>query len=873
MSLDWGPDHLPAGLPAPFASGKEGLRKLQEILGIPNRRELQSILHVPVVKMFLKPMKSKFRGLKTSQRLQKETIAFYSDPIQRRLAWELSFGTNAINEPAIVPSLDFEAMKLYNPQFMELDMPPETIDDSLAMFGDYSDWDFSMDHEIPVFHVWPDLRQDLSHWKTLPSDRQEAVGLATFAVATVLDDSRFLAWAASHVERLAFDFAFALKDSARDSTVSVARKNNSQAGTNSYGSILRNWTRNCNLIINVAEKLKDDPPQPDNFDDLFLPIDELRKLRDPLKSALKKRDRECLIEGISDTISSCIKEFDAPWLVPVSGRVFAQWKLEYLHKSKATEEVVMKDVERFKQALNTELRNWRRWEDAKEKRKRELEEFEFRATADLARQLYEEDREATLHEIMAEAARQANDGKRQVLRALAPDGKFFESTRDYERELTDAQRNADLSSGPSTQASPQEGARAQSGPQATSGESSTSEVKLGRVVDEESRGQAGEGDHLGRNGDSGDSARTSPPADLAGDHTQPSDSEPRHANPVESLSEAPKSAEDRADWADEIARNESWYSWLKDVGDPDIGRKLEVPNLRADPILPSVFSFRDPRQFASSLTEKVKNGGLANRRTSLEKLASFLYSDSSKGHPDWYPIYRAILRFSLSQSKSHDSYRYMAFLMTELMLRTYRNTKEYRLLVDAALKFVNNCTRDGDVQSSVELAELFLGAPCRDREYLVKNFLGTVTQLYSREPVDKLPPRLQKIAEDVRGSVRDFREESRNQILSNFLSGKRMVVYTLQMTTAKTLKTKLEMIEPSVKIRLLDNAVWNDSLVNPVRNADICLMVKSASKHNMIDMISRVRNEVGKDVLEPTSKGVESAMREIYRAAGLDNLH
>ena len=80
--------------------------------------------------------------------------------------------------------------------------------------------------------------------------------------------------------------------------------------------------------------------------------------------------------------------------------------------------------------------------------------------------------------------------------------------------------------------------------------------------------------------------------------------------------------------------------------------------------------------------------------------------------------------------------------------------------------------------------------------------------------------------------------------ISKYLKGKKMIVDTLQTTTAKTLKRRLESIEPSVKIRLLENSVWNDSLVNPVRNADICLMVKSASKHNMIDMISRTGNEM-----------------------------
>ena len=822
MNLDFGAQPLPAGLPARFTSGKDGLRRLQELLGVPNRRELQSLLHVPVIRKFLKPLKSKFRGLKTARRLEQEIIAFYSDPEQRRIAWEFSFETNAIGGMPIVPSLEFEAMKQYNPKFLGLDVPHETIDESLAAFGDYFDWEYSTHFEIPMFHVWPDLRQDLTQWGTLSSDRQEVVGLATFAMATLLDDSRFLTWAASHSKILATDFAFAFEDLARGGRTPHTKAEKHHADSTAYRNILRDWNRNCELIIDIAGRLKSDPPQPERFDDLFRPIDKLKKLRNPLELALTQRDRVRLIESLSETISSCSEDFNASWLGVVSAPLVAQWKLEYLYESETTEKAIRRDVERFRLELTTEVRNWRRWEDAKENRRRELEAFEFRTTKDLFSQLDDEDREAGLHETMAEAARQANEAKRRILRVLAPSGKVFNSTRDYERELAEAERKADQSSvslaaGSSeplqesdAAASPRKEAKVRGSSRAATTKHSVADTNTADVGDEEPRGQA--------------------------------------------------------------ASDDPWHAWLRDVGDPALSRRIELPSLNANPRLSSGFSFSDPQQFAHSLTEKILNNRLASRRESLENLTTFLYSDPNKGRPEWYEVYHSILGCVINHRSHQTSYRSIAFLLIELMLRTYRTVEEYRSLVDASRKFSDDCIHDGEVQLPVELAELFLGPRCSDMPYLAEKFLNTINEVISSNTLDHLPSRLQKITDEVETIVRDSSQESRKKKLSKYLSGKKMIVYTLQTTTAKTLKRRLESIEPSVKIRLLENSVWNDSLVNPVRNADICLMVKSASKHNMIDMISRTRNDVGKDVLEPASKGLESAMREVYRAAGLNDV-
>lgn len=82
-------------------------------------------------------------------------------------------------------------------------------------------------------------------------------------------------------------------------------------------------------------------------------------------------------------------------------------------------------------------------------------------------------------------------------------------------------------------------------------------------------------------------------------------------------------------------------------------------------------------------------------------------------------------------------------------------------------------------------------------------------------------------------------------------------------------RESIQAVEPGASIRLLDNKVWSDSLSNPVRNADFCVMVKSAATHAVTEMISRVRNDAGKALIVPPSKGVLGLMRAVCDAVGI----
>ena len=112
------PKHrLPEGLPACIAAGRSGLKVLQDLFGLANRRAWQSILHSETVKHHIEGQNLRLRGLTTSQKLARRILAFYGNPNARFEGWDLycALGLDLPDHDSdlVVPSLEYSALKRY----------------------------------------------------------------------------------------------------------------------------------------------------------------------------------------------------------------------------------------------------------------------------------------------------------------------------------------------------------------------------------------------------------------------------------------------------------------------------------------------------------------------------------------------------------------------------------------------------------------------------------------------------------------------------------------------------------------------------------------------------------------------------------------
>ena len=153
-----------------------------------------------------------------------------------------------------MPSLESQAFKSYKSEFLEQELDEAIVGESLSdfprLFESISD---SPEWQRPALAVWIDLRCDLLQWATLSPSRRDAVAVATFAVATILDDVRFLEWAAGRAETLAGEYAFALAENPGDAEATpVQQEERNRPAEDETGEAVRKWNEACVAIVDMA---------------------------------------------------------------------------------------------------------------------------------------------------------------------------------------------------------------------------------------------------------------------------------------------------------------------------------------------------------------------------------------------------------------------------------------------------------------------------------------------------------------------------------------------------------------------------------------------------------------------------------------------
>lgn len=872
-----GKHRLPNGLPACITEDRNGLKLLQNLLGLSNRKEWQPILHSESVKSFLQSQRLQLRGLTTSQRIARKVIAFYSLSDARWESWELhsGFGPSVGNalEQVYVPSLEYSALERYDPDFLDRAVDTDLVERSVAGIIGFRHSRRSPEFEEPALAVWPDIREDLLRWPTLPAERQDALVLATFAVATIMDDSRFLAWAAGRSARLAEEFAFA-GPKPSEGPPQRTEQSPSSGSTTRHGSerVPEDWSRTCEQVINVATDLKAGSPDPVLLGDLLEPVERLKALQGQILAAMEIRNREALVGRVIEILASCADDFDAPWLDGIRNRVHAQWRLAYRVPSAVSEERVRSDIGRVQDELMRELPRWRKSEDTKAQLRTDLAHLEMQGDHDLDRQLDVEAREESLHARMAEASRQATDCKRRVLAAVAPAGCEFEPSRNYEADLAEAEQSEVIAVPASmdSSASSDSGGSAEDNGRDPDGSDSNGEPEPGNgnaAHLEAGRASAAPGGTSSRSTADATEAGSEKPG--AGEHEQRQREEPAER-------EAPRSARTRT--PEDGAWTHGWEAWLERIGDSAHHDRVAAWRLAPVPQCPPKSPFEDPSAFARSLDWKLAHKMVECPRDSLLALVEFLHSDPLKGRQEWIEIYRVILRYCLRESLDAKDSQAMALPLVSLTLKTNPSRKEYVSLVDTADDLTSLPQEFQNVKWALELSSSFLNSRCTDLEHLmiylekICNYVSTSGFHFSS--------RHQAMANEIKKFIETNRHDvdwvpsgsgpsNELQELSSFLKGKRMVIYTMQRSAALIARDRIKSIESSIEIRLLHDKVWSDSLQDPVRNADICVMVKSAATHAVTEMISRTRRNAGKELIVPPWKGVHSLLRAIYDAAGI----
>ena len=412
---------LPAGLPKRFVAPEQGFAQLRSFLEIQNTKQLEALLANEVVKHSVQHVSvARLRG---ADRRRVLLTAFYEAPDSRRKLWR-----QALDRPPDasdismrpLPSLEFIALQGYDAEFREREVVADAVEDALRdlpdvveSVADAPDW------QHPALAVWPVLHRDITDWNALPDDRRKAAVPALFAIATVLDDLRFLRWAARGVDALLDEFSMLLNDQPEDAPPDG-------------GDIIRHWKELCDTIATTARTLGVDPLRPELLPELSRHVDALTHLREPLTKLLNDAVPEKLLQRVDDILARLAEDGDSP-ITEWTDQIGAQWRSVYSPGDAPAVEFLRADVERLEGELESALNEWR----AKRHKEVELnarhQEAKRRSeTAHAAlERLDADDRATELQHELGRAAEEIQSARNRVFLVAAPGNETFDPRRNY----------------------------------------------------------------------------------------------------------------------------------------------------------------------------------------------------------------------------------------------------------------------------------------------------------------------------------------------------------------------------------------------------------------------------------------------------------
>lgn len=450
---------MPHGLPARFLDPVKGRAKLTRFLGIANRKQQERIIrqiraHVPEI------WSGDLKEMPTADRHREVLLRFYGMPDQRLSLWKAEIEMAEESEGRIPPSLEFEALLAYDPDLPDRPLEETRTEAALADLPGIVDSIFGPPHwQDLVLAVLPDLRRDIRDWNTLAPERREAIPLALFAVATVLEDGRLLQWAGRTVEVIGDEFAPLLDamNTGNDTapTDGAGFASHDEIANSGRETALAPWTDACRAVAETAEILAEDPRQPRRLAGLHDLVRGLDAVRRPAATMLEAHD---FLAGVHDTLAAVLDETGAEWLRPALARIDAHWRLVCLTHDQIDPTRFRRDVEHLRKRFREAAAAWRKVEDRKLALRHEvLDLFQSPQAGDgagaagdasddtwkssetdeprnLQAHVDADARAAVLLERMVEATREAHAASVHCLSVVGPTGERFDVTRDYVAE-------------------------------------------------------------------------------------------------------------------------------------------------------------------------------------------------------------------------------------------------------------------------------------------------------------------------------------------------------------------------------------------------------------------------------------------------------
>ena len=402
---------LPRGLPAHLSAGTEGYESLCTLLGITTTKLKQDVVNVPEVRRFLSANRDTvLRHGRTAERLRRSLLALYGDPRTRREVWRahIDHVGSGENGKSPIPSLEHAALSAYDDAILAAEPDRERLTDCAEFYPNGPD-----DHRRhkPALAALPLIKDDFSDWEAVPDDRKPQVIAAAFAVASLLDDSRILHWAAGRESDIEHEYAFLNPEGTSEARPDAEPQARPTDITHELSAELR---ARVAALSQAASDLIATEATVALFDALTERHAQVLELREKVLAQTNAKAVGDLISEFAGLLEA--KAEIAPWLAGEAERLVDDWRAAY-PPAESDPEAVRADIDRAAAALDVSLP---KAADAQTESDRAQAALEQHAAA-AGPSLDDLQRRAVLSGDVAAAFRAVADAVGAVLTVLAPD--------------------------------------------------------------------------------------------------------------------------------------------------------------------------------------------------------------------------------------------------------------------------------------------------------------------------------------------------------------------------------------------------------------------------------------------------------------------
>ncbi|RKZ93614.1 MAG: hypothetical protein DRR19_00490 [Candidatus Parabeggiatoa sp. nov. 1] len=260
-------------------------------------------------------------------------------------------GHKAFNVPILIPSLEFQILNRYMPDFLEATYDDDKLANTITIWEAIRKTIIFHDESIKKsLMVWLKAQEDLDNWSALTEEQKINLANVVFALATIANSFPLLLQGIQQVPDLKNYYSQLLekKTEAVSSLKSAKKTDQRQTTTTDLPSLEDAWQTLCSEILDQTQQALEKAPSLefiDTFEDFYQRLQALRE-RIPNKEQARKTFNH-KVQKLELYFVKLSKQEFFDWLTPNIENLLARWHLS-AYKQDTVEGVnrVIQDIER-----------------------------------------------------------------------------------------------------------------------------------------------------------------------------------------------------------------------------------------------------------------------------------------------------------------------------------------------------------------------------------------------------------------------------------------------------------------------------------------------------------------------------------------------